>query len=119
GAGGTYLLPRVVGIAKALELIWTGDIIDAVEAEKIGLVQQVVAHDQLLPTVRAFADRLAEGPPLALSLAKSAVYRGLDLDLAAAFDYAATAEAITLSSEDHAEGVRSFRERRPPRFTGR
>ncbi len=119
GTGGTYLLPRTVGIAKALELIWTGDIIDAVEAERIGLVQQVVAHNELMATVRAFADRLAAGPPLALSLAKSAVYRGLDLDMAAAFDYAATAEAITLTSEDHAEGVRAFRERRPPRFIGR
>ena len=119
GTGGTYLLPRTVGIAKALEMIWTGDVIDAQEAERIGLVQQVVPHDQLLATVRAFADRLAEGPPLALALAKSAVYRGLDLDLAAAFDYAATAEAITLTSEDHAEGVRAFRERRKPKFIGR
>src|SRR5688572_27538021 len=119
GTGGTYLLPRTVGVAKALELIWTGDLIDAEEAERSGLVNRVVPHGQLLAETRAYAARLAEGPPLALALAKAAVYRGLDLDLHAAFDYAATAEAITLTSEDHREGVRAFREKRPPRFVGR
>lgn len=119
GTGGTYLLPRVVGIAKALEMIWTGDMIDAVEAERIGLVSRVIPHDDLLAETRAFAARLAAGPPLALGLAKAAVYRGLDLDLAAAFDYAATAEAITLTSQDHREGVAAFRERRTPEFKGR
>ncbi len=119
GTGGTYLLPRTVGIAKALELIWTGDLIDAAEAERIGLVSRVVPHEALLSETRAFAERLAQGPPLALSLAKAAVYRGLDLDLSAAFDYAATAEAITLSSADHREGVQALREKRQPRFEGR
>ncbi|MEA3216851.1 MAG: hypothetical protein QOJ19_3007 [Acidimicrobiia bacterium] len=119
GTGGTYLLPRTVGIAKALEMIWTGDIIDAQEAERIGLVNRVVPHEELMTTVRTFADRLAAGPPLALSLAKSAVYRGLDVDMDTAFDYAATAEAITLTSADHVEGVRAFREHRSPTFQGR
>lgn len=119
GTGGTYLLPRTVGVAKALEMIWTGDLIDAAEAERIGLVSRVVPHDQLMTEARAFAARLAAGPPLALSLAKAAVYRGLDLDLAAAFDYAATAEAITLTSADHREGVSALRERRAPTFEGR
>lgn len=119
GTGGTYLLPRTVGIAKALELIWTGDLIDAAEAERIGLVSRVYPHDELLPQTMAFAQRLAEGPPLALSLAKAAVYRGLDLDLSAAFDYAATAEAITLTSADHREGVAALREKRTPKFEGR
>ncbi|GIX48141.1 MAG: crotonase [Candidatus Tectimicrobiota bacterium] len=119
GTGGTYFLPRLVGIAKALELIWTGDLIDAREAERIGLVSRVVPAEALLPETLRFAERLAQGPPLAISLAKAAVYRGLDLDITSAFDYAATAESITLTSEDHQEGVRAFREKRPPQFRGR
>ena len=119
GTGGTYFLPRLVGIAKALELIWTGDVIDAQEAERIGLVSRVVPLEDLMAAAIAFAQRLAQGPPLAISLAKTAVYQGLDLDIHSAFEYAATAESITLTSEDHREGVTAFREKRSPHFQGR
>ena len=119
GTGGTYFLPRLVGIAKALELIWTGDVIDAQEAERIGQVSRVVPLEDLMAAAIAFAQRLAQGPPLAISLAKTAVYQGLDLDIHSAFEYAATAESITLTSEDHREGVTAFREKRSPHFQGR
>ncbi len=119
GTGGTYLLPRVVGIAKALELIWTADMIDAQEAERIGLVSRVVPDDDLMSEARGLATRLAQGPPLAIALAKSAVYHGLDLDIHSALEYAATAESITLTSEDHREGLQAFREKRQPIFRAR
>ena len=84
GTGGCWLLPRLVGLEKALEMIWLGDAVDAAEALRIGLVGRVVAPDLLLEAAMGLAKRLAEAPPLAVRLSKAAIYRGLQQDLAAA-----------------------------------
>jgi enoyl-CoA hydratase/carnithine racemase len=119
GDGGAYFLPRLVGLQKALELIWTGDIFDAQEALRIGYVLRVYSSETLLPETQAFARRLAEGPAVAIQLAKRLVYRGLEVNLEQALDLAQSAMVIARSTEDSREGPRAFVEKRPPRFQGR
>ncbi len=119
GDGGCYLLPRIVGIAKALELIWTGDFIDAREAMRIGYVTKITSADELLPEARAFARRLAEGPAVAIQLAKRLAYRGWGASWQEAFEMAGQAMAIVQATEDAREGPRAFLESRPLKFTGR
>lgn len=116
--GSTWFLPRLVGPAKALELIWTTDPVDASTALSLGLVNRVVPADQLMAETRALAVRLASAAPLALALAKRAVNRALEVGLAEALDYEASLQGIAGRSSDHAEGVRAFIEKRPARFTG-
>lgn len=119
GDGGCYLLPRIVGVAKALELIWTGEFMDAQAALACGYVSRVYPADELLPATRAFARRLAEGPAVAMQLAKRLVYRGLDSSFQEALEAAGQAMAIVQATEDAREGPRAFMENRPPRFQGR
>ncbi|TAK65429.1 MAG: enoyl-CoA hydratase [Dehalococcoidia bacterium] len=119
GDGGCYFLPRILGTAKALELIWTGDFLDAQEALRLGYVSRVVAGDELMATATAFARRLAEGPAVAMQLAKRLVYRGLEASWHEAFEEAGQAMAIVQSTEDSREGPRAFAESRPPKFQGR
>jgi 2-(1,2-epoxy-1,2-dihydrophenyl)acetyl-CoA isomerase len=116
--GSTWFLPRLVGPAKALELMWTTDALDAPTALALGLVNRVVAADQLMGETRALAVRLASAAPLALALAKRAVNRGLEIGLPEALDYEASLQGIAGRSADYAEGVRAFIEKRPARFTG-
>jgi enoyl-CoA hydratase/carnithine racemase len=118
GDGGCYFLPRIVGVAKALELIWTGDFVDAQEALRIGYVSRVVADD-LMRTAREFALKLAQGPAVAMQLAKRLVYRGMDASWHEAFEMAGSAMAIAQNTEDAREGPRAFVENRPPQFKGR
>jgi 2-(1,2-epoxy-1,2-dihydrophenyl)acetyl-CoA isomerase len=118
-SGGTFLLPRVVGVARALELMWSGDIIDAHEAERIGLVSRVVPHDQLIPVTQEFALRLAKGPSLSIELTKRLVYQGLESNnFLSDLKAEAWAQSICSASEDAKEGRRSFIEKREPVFKG-
>ncbi len=119
GDGGCYFLPRIVGVAKALELIWTGDFVDAEEALCIGYVSKVVPADELLPAARALAERIAQGPAVAIQLAKRLVYRGLNSDVQEALEAAGHAMAIVQPTEDAREGPRAFAEKRAPQFKGR
>ncbi len=119
GDGGCYLLPKIVGVAKALELIWTGDFFDGAEAVRIGYATKCVPANDLMSTTRELALRLANGPAVAMQLAKRLVYRGLTADWQEAFEQAGTAMSIAQSTEDAREGPRAFVENRPPKFQGR
>jgi len=117
-AGGTFFLPRLVGIDRACLLIWTGDMIDAKEAERIGLVTMVVPHDELESATRELAEKLAKGPPLAIQRAKRAIYEGLDMDLESTLKYVSPLIREIQQTEDHKEGARAFVEKREPVFRG-
>jgi 2-(1,2-epoxy-1,2-dihydrophenyl)acetyl-CoA isomerase len=119
GDGGCYFLPRIVGVAKALELIWTGDFFDAQEALRIGYVSKVVPAADLMTEARAFAQRIVDGPAVAIQLAKRLVYRSLDASWSEAFEMASSAMAIAQTTEDAREGPRAFVEGRQPKFQGR
>lgn len=119
GDGGTYFLPRLVGTARALELLWTGDFVDAQEAERLGIVNRVVPPDQLMPTVYELAGRLANGPTVAIRTIKRAVYQGVRMDLRAHLDLISSHMGYIRQTEDHQEGVRAFAEKRAAAFTGR
>lgn len=117
-SGGTYFLPRSVGIDRALLMIWTGDMLDAREAERIGLVTMVVPHEELEIAAMELAEKLAKGPPLAIQRAKKAIYEGLDMNLEETFRYLSPIVAELNQTEDHKEGARAFVEKREPVFKG-
>ena len=119
GDGCAFFLTRIVGIEKACELIFTGDVIDAQEALRIGMVSRVVPNDTLMDEARALAARMAKGPTLALTMAKFAIYRGMDQTLDESLEMMALMQGMLHGTEDHREGVRAFIEKRPPKFTGR
>lgn len=116
--GGTWLLSRAIGLARAKELIFTAEVIDAAEALRLGLVNRVVPAAELPATTRALAEKIAAGPPAVLRLAKHLVNRGASSDLRAALDLEAYSQGLAISGEDHQEGLRAFFEKRAPRFTG-
>lgn len=118
-AGLTFILPRVVGIARACELLFTGKAIDAKEAENIGLINLVTPRDKLLDATREFAQNLAKGPAVAIGLTKTSLYQSWSEGLISALENEARANAICASTEDFKEAVSSFREKRPPKFQGK
>ena len=119
GYGGTWLYPRVLGsVAKAAEMIFTGDFLEAQEAERHGLLNKLVPAEELEAATMEMARKIAAGPPVAIRLAKMLLYRGLEMDLETALLMAAAAEPITLTSQDHREGITAFREKRRPQYRG-
>lgn len=119
GNGGSSFLPRLIGAARAMELLMTGDVIDATEAERLGIVNHVHDDEDLPERTLALATRIASGPPVAISMIKRAVRQAESLDLRTALDVAASHVAVAQSTEDAAEGLLAMREKRPPVFTGR
>jgi enoyl-CoA hydratase len=117
--GGTQRLARLVGKGRALEMILTGEPVDAREALRIGLVSAVVPRDKLAAEAEAIADRIAERGPIAVRYAKEAVTRGLEMTLDQALRYETDLTIILQTTEDRAEGVRAFLDKRKPEFKGR
>ena len=116
--GGAYLLPRLVGLHQAKELVFFGDDLGATEAAAMGLVNKVVPGDALDGAVRQWAERLAAGPTVAIGLAKRLLNRSLESDRITAFAEEAAAQELAMTSVDAQEGVASFVERRPTEFKG-
>ena len=116
--GGTFILRQLVGLSKAYELMFTGDLIDATEAERIGLVSSVVPDDELAAAAQRMAAKIAAGPPLAQQLIKRAVHKSFDMPWTVLGEYQQAMGDVLWETDDHMEGVTSFTERREPRYTG-
>jgi 2-(1,2-epoxy-1,2-dihydrophenyl)acetyl-CoA isomerase len=117
--GGTYLLPRLVGIARAAEMIFLGKPLTAAEALQWGLINRVVPNAELEKAAWEWAEELAKGPTLAIGLAKQALWKNLNQDFPSALRLEAQSQRTCLQSQDHREAVQAYREKRKPRFGGR
>ena len=118
-AGATYLLPRMVGFNKAMELLMLGQVVDAQQAAKIGLIHKAVPAPELDKNVEELAERLASGPPVALKLTKRALWNSLDRDMLSELDFEGYAQALCFQTEDNKEGVKALLEKRSPIFKGK
>ncbi|MGE0541569.1 MAG: enoyl-CoA hydratase/isomerase family protein [Dehalococcoidia bacterium] len=119
GWGGAWLYPRRLGLSKAAELMFTGDFLSAAEAQQYGFISAVAPVDELEAMTMELANKIASGPPISLRLMKQLLYKGMQMDLETAMQMAATGSSITLSSEDHREGVAAMREKRAAAYVGR
>lgn len=116
--GGTYFLPRIVGTAKACELIWSGKMITAQDALELGIVSQLATPDALMATTLEMANSFAAGPPIVIRMAKRAIHRSMDSTLREALEYETYAQNTCSSTQDAKEGIAAFVEKREPVFTG-
>lgn len=117
--GGAWLLPRLIGVHKASELIFTSKMIDAKEADRIGLVNRVVPDDQLMDHCMEVARTICSRPPLAVRWAKEAIIKGLEQGYSQHFNYILWINSLLAKSEDRKEYMRAFTEKREPKYTGR
>lgn len=118
GDGGAHLLPRIVGQARALELLWTGRFVEADEALSLGLALSVHEPEDLAAAAGELCRRLAEGPPVAIRAIKRLVRNGERVDFATSLSMVAAEQAVVQSTRDSAEAITAFREKRPPQFVG-
>ncbi len=117
--GGSWLLPRLIGMHRAKELAFFADIISAKEAAELGLVNRVLPASQLDAFVAEWADRLAAGPPLALSMTKRLLTNSFTMTMDEALEAEGMAQSVNTATEDTAEAIRAFLDKREPRFKGR
>ena len=119
GDGGAYFLPRAVGMARACEMTFTGEVIDAQKASDIGLVNDMVAHDQLMKSAFALAEKIASKPPETLRMAKRLLYAGQSSTLRQLLDQSAACQALCHHTDDHMEALSAMFEKRKPEFKGK
>ncbi len=119
GNGGAWFLPRIIGIPRALEMLWSADFVDAKEALQIGLVNKVVPDDKLMEETRAYVGRLVNSSPISIRLIKRSMYAGLNMDMESALDMVSSHMTLARSSEDHKESIAAWREKRPGKFQNR
>jgi len=118
GDGGAVIWPLLVGVAKAKEMLLTGDLITAAEAERMGLINKVVPREEVMPTALALARRLANGPTKAIRWTKSCLNKRVKDEVNLVLDTSLSLEWLSMGSEDHKEAVRAFLEKREPQFKG-
>ena len=119
GDGGAYYLPRLVGTAKALELLLTGDTVTGQEAVDLGIANHVVADELLMDTVMNLAAKIAAKPPVAVQLIRHTVYQSQNVDLTTALNLVASQMGVAMLTQDHKEALAAFREKRPGNFQGK
>lgn len=119
GMGATYTLPRLIGTARACELFFTGRLLDAHEAERLGIVNQAVPREQFEQAVHALAQEIASAGPIAVRLVKKSIYRGTRHDLDDMLDYESLNQGLTLTTADAREGISAMMEKRTPKFEGK